>query len=497
MNSIIKKSMLVLSSVSILIMLAVFSSSYAFVNDYFDDLLHKEIEDSQTTLEIVLKEPIFAYDRELISDIIGAFTMRREVYQITAFDHRGKVLAKSLSKAQSLPEQHAIEKSIIITWKGGKEIGKLDIIYRADSNAYLLAATQIAFGIIALTLLLILQLTNWLTLKKLVIEPLQIVGHGLAVIASGSGDLTSRLSLKSNDEIGQLATHFNQFVSQLHTIVKSVLDAAEEINITSTMLITTASENATSTDSQLKETELVSTALHEMSLSTNEIAQNTNHTAQSTETCSELAHSGLELVLNSVNQIDELGKDMANTSDKVNELSSKSDSIGAVLDVIKNIAEQTNLLALNAAIEAARAGEQGRGFAVVADEVRNLAKRTQTSTSEIELIIDELQQASLHACDAMSESQTALQKTVDGSALASNALKDIQVTIDEIQSMNTQIAVASKEQNDVASSVSRNVTQIFDITNEVTAKAEEARLASSRLGALGSGLITSLGKFKL
>lgn len=497
MNSIIKKSMLLLSSVSLLVMLIVFTSSYMFVRDYFDDMLATEIEDSQTTLAIVLKEPIFAYDSELIDDILGAFVMRPEIYKISAYDHQDKLLAEKKSDGAELDIEAKIVKEISIIWSNNKAIGKLRIVYRADRNDFLLDATKSAFFAIAIILLLILQLANWVTLNRLVVIPLHTVGNALAVIASGGGDFTSRLTLKNNDEIGQLADNFNLFVSQLHSIVKSVMDAASEINNTSAVMISAASQNVQLTQNQLQETELVSTALHEMSLSTNEIAQNTSHTAKSTETCSELAHAGRELVLNTSEQIDKLSGDMSVTADKINQLSVKSDSIGTVLDVIKNIAQQTNLLALNAAIEAARAGEQGRGFAVVADEVRNLAKRTQSSTSEIENIIDELQQASVDACSSMGESQTALQKTIEGSSHASTALQDIQTTIDEIQAMNIQIAIASKEQNEVASSVSRNVTQIFDITNEVTDNAKNSRVASTRLDELGDGLILTLSKFEL
>lgn len=342
-----------------------------------------------------------------------------------------------------------------------------------------------------------LQLANWLTLSNLVVKPLRTVGDALSVIASGGGDLTSRLTIKSNDEIGKLADDFNHFITQLHTIVSGVVATANEVNNTSIGIINSASKNVQATQLQLQETEQASTALHEMSLTTNEIAQNASHTAKSTEICIQLAQTGSKVVRDTAAQINLLGNDMMETAEKISDLRDKSDSIGSVLDVIKSIAEQTNLLALNAAIEAARAGEQGRGFAVVADEVRSLAKRTQESTSEIEIIIDGLQKASTTAHSSMDESQLALQKTIAESANASSALSDIQTTIDEISGMNAQIAAASEEQNAVAADVSRNVTQIFNITNEVTENAQGARSASSKLGELGEGLIANLSKFKI
>lgn len=497
MNSITKKSMLLLSSISLIVMLIVFSTGYILARNYFDELLTEEIEDSQTTLEIVVQEPIFAYDKDLIGNILGAFITSPYIHKISAYDHRDILLFEEVEVGAKPELEKIIFKEVPILDVGGNKIGKLDITFRSDSNDAFLLTVKSAFFVIGIILTIALQLTNWFALSKLVVQPLRTVGNALSVIASGGGDLTSRLTINSNDEIGKLADDFNHFIIQLQAIVTGVVKVAHEVNDTSTYIIDSASKNVQSTQQQLRETEQVSTALHEMSLTTNEIAKNATHTARSTEACSKLAQTGSDVVNDTAKQINRLGDDMMVTANKVNHLRDRSESIGSVLDVIKSIAEQTNLLALNAAIEAARAGEQGRGFAVVADEVRSLAKRTQESTSEIEIIIDELQKASIEANNSMDESQQALQKTVHESENASVALADIQVTIDEITSMNSQIAAASEEQNAVAEDVSKNVVEIFNITNEVTSNAREAGSASTQLGELGAGLISNLSKFKI
>jgi len=498
MNSIIKKSMLVLSCVSLLIMVFVFSVSYFMAEGYFKNLLQEEIKDSQETIAVVVTEPIFSYDKVLIGKIIGAFVEDYAfVHKITVYDHRDQLLFSQTESKEAPAASAMIEKEVPITWSDNKKIGKLVIVYRSDSNDLLLTMVKTVFFTIGLILLVVLQIANWLALSKLVVKPLQTIGNALSIIASGGGDLTSRLTIKSNDEIGQLANDFNQFILKLHDIVTSVVETAQEVNNTSTAIINNAEKNVSATQQQAVEIEQASTALHEMSLTTNEIAQNANETAGKTEVCSELANTGHKVVNNTVHQINLLGGDMTITADKITQVKDKIETITSVMQVINSIAEQTNLLALNAAIEAARAGEQGRGFAVVADEVRNLAQRTQSSTSEIETIIAELQTASLEANASMEESQTALQKTIDESISASDALNEILDNIKQISGMNIQIATASDEQSSVAEDITRNVTEIFNITNDVKENAEKAQYASKELGQLGQGLIDNLSKFKI
>lgn len=234
-----------------------------------------------------------------------------------------------------------------------------------------------------------------------------------------------------------------------------------------------------------------------MSSATHEVARNANETANKTQRCNELALKGNSIVKNTINDIHNLGKEIHSTSAKIIELKDQSAQINTVLDVIKGVAEQTNLLALNAAIEAARAGEQGRGFAVVADEVRSLAQRTQDSTTEIEVIINSLQTASEDANKLMQSTSATLQQTIDESSGAIAALDNIIQDIVVINDMNAQVATATEEQSSVASEVNDKVLIINNATIVITDNAANIGQLSDQLDLLSSSINSDLSNFKL
>ncbi len=497
MNSITKKSMLVLSASMLVVMVTIFSLGYSSAVDFFETRLESEMEDSEKALGIAMQEPVFAYDAELLNKIVSAFVAYPYIYKISVRDHRDKLLYEGDEGGEPPSADVLVIRDIPIIWEGDQEIGLLHIEYRTDSNDLVLSVARYMFVTMAIALLIVMLLTNIVALDRIVVKPIRRVTSALSEIAAGGGDLTARLRIRTNDEIGQLGDNFDQFVSQLHTIVGGAVSTAEQVDTNSNKVMESARLNVQSTSQQLQETELVSTALQEMSHTTEEIARNADETASHTQTCNKLAQDGNEVVQKTVEQINRLSGDMSHTADKIQQLRDMSDTIGSVLGVIKSIAEQTNLLALNAAIEAARAGEQGRGFAVVADEVRNLAKRTQESTSEIERIIDDLQLASSEANNAMMNSQGALAITIEESAKAGDALFNILSNIEQIRDMNTQIATAPSEQTTVASTVSQNVTQIFNLSNKVAHNANESERDSETLRTLGKDLKLALSKFKI
>ena len=234
-----------------------------------------------------------------------------------------------------------------------------------------------------------------------------------------------------------------------------------------------------------------------MSVSTHDVSQNASHTAEKTRNCHQQAMSGNQTVQNTVEQIHTLGAEIEQASASIAELKDKSEHINSVLDVIKEIAEQTNLLALNAAIEAARAGEQGRGFAVVADEVRGLAQRTQDSTEEISHIITDLQTSSQNSSQRMTATRHTVEQTIVESGRANQALEDIIKDISVINDMNIQVASATEQQNAVASEISTKVTAINDITSSVADNAHHVGALSQQLDTLSSGIRQNLSAFKL
>ncbi|WP_413283649.1 methyl-accepting chemotaxis protein [Vibrio sp. MA40-2] len=496
MNSIKYRSMMILSSVTLVVMVAILSTSYILVCNYFDKALERQIVEADHTLSIVLQEPIFSYDSELTSDILQSFVLFPYIAKIKAFDHRDKLIAQAESE-DNIDKSQLVTHTNKVVWGGSRDVGKIEVTYRHDSNDGVLTAARMMFIVIAIVILLALQLTNWVVLSRYVVNPIKVVANAMSEIAQGGGDLTRRLNIKSDDEIGMLAKGFDTFLQNLHGLVTRIVTSADELTECTGQIKSNAGTNKAATGQQLAEIEQVATALNEMTSTTQEVSQNANITAQKTESCNLLAEKGNNIVKKTVEEIHNLGLDLSSTSTTIGELKERSEQINTVLTVIKEIAEQTNLLALNAAIEAARAGEYGRGFAVVADEVRGLAQRTQDSTKEIEGIIKDLQVSSVEANKQMSVTTTTLSQTIAESEYAITALEDIIRDIHEINDMNTHIATATEEQNAVTAEVSEKVMTINSLTSRVTENAGQVGELSHILESLSTSIKGDLSNFRL
>lgn len=495
MNSIKQKSMVLLSLVTLFVMIVAFMATYYVAKNYLDSSLQSDIKDTNQTLSIVLQEPVFAYDKALITNIIDSFVAYPHIQDIQVFDHRNKILATASSDEMASMgglKSYAVD----VIWSGDKKVGSLKIDYRLDANDTLLQALKMVLMLLGSALLVSLLTTNWIVLSQFVVKPVEKVAQALHEIAQGGGDLTMRLNITTNDEIGRLATSFDSFVANLQSLVQSIVTSTDALVECSSDIKQSAHVNAQSMQRQSADVEQVATALSEMSSTTEEVSNSAMQTSDKTALCSSSARSGSNVVSKTVSDVKELGLQIEQTSLTIGELREKSAHINTVLEVIKEIAEQTNLLALNAAIEAARAGEQGRGFAVVADEVRGLAQRTQNSTEEIEEIIQELQTASKQAGEQMSRTSGRLSGTLEESDKALEALADILENITTIADMNAQVATATEEQNAVASDVSEKVENINATTQEVTQNAIHVGEQTETLDRLSGEIKLGLKKFK-
>ncbi len=312
-----------------------------------------------------------------------------------------------------------------------------------------------------------------------------------------SSDLTQTVDIQSTDELGTAAQALNAMLAKFRSSIQQVSGATSQLASTAeeTSVITAQTNQAI--QGQLEKTAQVATAMHEMSATVQEVARNTTDTSHATADANEKSSSGQQAMTETIAQIKQLSSEVENASVVIQQLEKYSEDIGSVLDVINGIAEQTNLLALNAAIEAARAGEQGRGFSVVADEVRNLASKTQASTLEINQMIEKLQSGSRRSVQAMDHSKEMACRAVEQATKTGDALLIITENIRRINDMSSQIASASEQQSTVADNISRNVERINDITEQTSVGAQQTATAGNDLSQLSSELQSLVSQFKV
>ncbi len=326
-----------------------------------------------------------------------------------------------------------------------------------------------------LTIALIVLVVSILAISWLIsvlLGPLSNVSQALARIADGNGDLTQRIDVVNKDEVGLLAENFNRFVGSQHQLISHIRTLAHELDADAERSLVTNQNSVAELQRQQQEVTMVATAVTEMACATLEIANNAENTATASQQSAQSSSDGKLLVDKTRNSINSLAEEVGQATQVIVDLSHHAQSISGILSTIQGIAEQTNLLALNAAIEAARAGEQGRGFAVVADEVRVLSHRTQQSTLEIQATIETLQQTTASAVSLMESSQGLASNSVEDADAAVRSLEEITKAITLISDMAGQIATAAEEQTQVTDEITKNTTEIKSVTDEITGAAE-------------------------
>jgi methyl-accepting chemotaxis protein len=399
---------------------------------------------------------------------------------ISEAKHDGETRIVSFSPVSGLPS---------VSWYVGVSVDK-DKAYAALSS---FRTTALLATIIAVVFIMVLLGM----LIRVLMRPLTDMGHAMENIAAGEGDLTRRLKVESNDEFGVLAMAFNRFVERIHGSIRDVSSATEQVNEVAKRVLAASNSSMVNSDEQASRTNSVAAAINQLGAAAQEIARNAADASQQASGASHQAEDGRKVVDQNIEAMKQLSNNISASCAQIEALNSQTVGIGQILDVIKGISEQTNLLALNAAIEAARAGEAGRGFAVVADEVRSLAHRTQTSAQEIHGMIEKLQVGARDSVSTMTESQRRSEASVGIANQAGERLGSVTRSIGEIDAMNQSVATATEEQTSVIESLNMDITEINTLNQEGVENLHSTLRACGDLEQQAARLKQLVGSFRI
>lgn len=383
-----------------------------------------------------------------------------------------------------------------MTVQGADIVKTSDALYKIQLERRDIESAQArSLQAVATLLALLVGVLAAVLITRQITRPLQETLQAVERIAGG--DLTHDLRVTRRDELGVLQQGIARMGTTLRELISGIRDGVTQIASAAEELSAVTEQTSAGANSQKVETDQVATAMHEMAATVQEVARNAEQASHAATGADDEARAGDRVVGEAISQIERLAAEVHRSTEAMSLLQQESQKIGSVMDVIKSVAEQTNLLALNAAIEAARAGEAGRGFAVVADEVRGLAQRTQKSTEEIEELIASLQHGTQQVATAMQGSRTLTDSSVELARKAGASLESITGTVSNIQSMNQQIAAAAEEQSAVAEEISRSILNVRDVSEQTAAASDETAASSVELARLGGQLQMLVSQFRV
>jgi len=376
-----------------------------------------------------------------------------------------------------------------VSWYVGVSVDK--------DKAFAMLSNFRSSAVIATTIAVLIIIALLGLLIRALMQPLHVMTRAMQDIADGEGDLTRRLTIESQDEFGILGTAFNRFVERIHTSISEVSSATQQVNEVALRVVSASNSSMLNSDEQASRTNSVAAAINQLGAAAQEIARNAAQASNQASDARGLAEDGQQVVERSIKAMHQLSEMLATSSTNIESLNSKTVNIGQILEVITSISQQTNLLALNAAIEAARAGEAGRGFAVVADEVRNLAHRTQESAQQIQTMIEELQVGARESVGTMGHSQRHSLESVEIANLAGERLSSVTQRISEIDGMNQSVATATEEQTSVVESINMDITEINTLNQQGVENLQSTLRACTDLEQQAARLKQLVGSFRI
>lgn len=474
-------------------------------HEALQDSLDRQADAVLGRLQLSLPSTLWNFETGQMTSIVESEVSAQAVKGVYVFDANKQVIGRISNDAGEIVKAEfpkdasmMIESPLNFDDAGvSNKVGRVFVQVDESAMEALLSQSMVRMVVQLVIMVILLVAMITVLLRHIVIRPLEDVGNALNDISQGEGDLTRRLTVASDDEIGVVSGNFNRFADKIQMLVQQVVESMGSMSGLIQELAEVAQNTSQGVQSQSIETDQVATAINEMSATAHDVSKNAAEAADAAHHADGEANAAKAVVAGAIGSIGQLASEIEGGAKVINNLEIEVGNITSMIGVIQGIAEQTNLLALNAAIEAARAGEQGRGFAVVADEVRSLASKTQSTTEDIQEIIVRLQNGAQSAVKVMQSSKEKGENTVKEINMTDKSLEDIVAAVSTINDMNTQIASAAEEQTSVTEDISRSITCIADVAEKTAKGAIDTENTGVRLAEFAHKIQAQLSQFKV